>query len=489
MNTHPGDEAIGLIDRLEALACEVDQVMRELKSDRALVDASDDDAMRVLVASGRILRHAEGTIIAAVDQVAVRSSGCEAADRMTIRYGCHNVSELVQRTTLVSPATVARWQRAGKAIHRETALVSGELLPAVLPQMRDAMIAGHVGADGLIAAATPLADLARRVDHEPLLQADAALAAAARGEGSDGPVSACADLLRILSSVWATVLDPDGAEPKDAQALHKRGITLGSEVDGLVPIRGSLLAEVAAQLQRIWDATSSPRTEHDTGGVRFRPSGVSDGYGGDAPDAQAVGPLDDRTAAQKRHDGFATALLAAAASEALPTIGGAAPTLVVAVREEDLRNGHGWAHTDAGAPVSLRTAHAVGCAGVIQRITLGSDGRVVRIGTEERVFNKHQRRAIALRDGGCVIPGCGVPPAWCEIHHVEEHSRGGPTHTDNGVLVCWFHHRHHEQSGWAIRMNRGVPELRAPRWYDPERRWRAVTKSVVRLADAVGAGP
>ncbi|EIC08696.1 HNH nuclease, partial [Microbacterium laevaniformans OR221] len=79
--------------------------------------------------------------------------------------------------------------------------------------------------------------------------------------------------------------------------------------------------------------------------------------------------------------------------------------------------------------------HHVACAGAIQRVVTGSDGRIVAIGTEERVFNRYQRRAIALRDGGCVIPGCGVPAGWCEIHHVTEHARGGPTHTDNGVLL------------------------------------------------------
>ncbi|MDE0546562.1 HNH endonuclease signature motif containing protein [Microbacterium sp. C7(2022)] len=486
MNPQPGTERTELIDQLELLAAEVGRVMHELKCDPALVACSNEDLVRVLTTSGQILRHTEGALIAAVDQVAVRSSSPEVSERMTIQHGCHDVSELTQRATLAAPATVARWRRAGKAIHRETSMVSGELLPAVLPQLREAMITGHVGVDGLLAAAKPLADLARRVDHGPLLQADAALAAAARGEGAEGPVSACADLLGIHATVWASVLDPDGTEPKDTKAAQRRGITLGAEVDGIVPVRGGLLSEVAAMLVRVTDATGSPRTQHDTGGVRFVPS---DADPGDDPYEDAVGPLDDRTTAQKRHDAFATALMAAAASGSLPTIGGAAPTLIVHVREEDLVEGHGTAHSDAGAPLPMRAAHAVGCAGIVQRVLLGPEGRILRIGTAERVFNKHQRRAIALRDGGCVIPGCGVPPAWCEIHHVHEHAQGGATHTDNGVLICWFHHRYHQQAGWAIRMNRGIPEIRAPRWYDPDQRWRTVTTSPTRLRDTLGAAP
>ena len=112
-------------------------------------------------------------------------------------------------------------------------------------------------------------------------------------------------------------------------------------------------------------------------------------------------------------------------------------------------------------------------------------GRIVQLGTLERVFGHHQRRAISLRDGGCVIPGCHVRAEWCEIHHVVEHSRGGPTHTDNGVLLCWHHHRTLETSGWEIRMNQGIPEVRGPSWWDAFRKWRPVTKSPVRMRERV----
>ncbi|MFJ2553761.1 HNH endonuclease signature motif containing protein, partial [Microbacterium sp. NPDC087591] len=84
----------------------------------------------------------------------------------------------------------------------------------------------------------------------------------------------------------------------------------------------------------------------------------------------------------------------------------------------------------------------------------------------------HQRRAITLRDKECLIPGCHVPGSWCEIHHVQEHSRGGPTHTDNGVTLCWHHHRTLDSSGWEIRMDNGLTIVRGPAWWDPARRWR-----------------
>jgi hypothetical protein len=149
-----------------------------------------------------------------------------------------------------------------------------------------------------------------------------------------------------------------------------------------------------------------------------------------------------------------------------------------------LTGSRGWAHIDgADLSASVGLARAVACSGAVQRVAVTADGRVLRLGTEERVFNRHQRRAIAVRDGGCIIPGCGVPAGWCEIHHVTEHSRAGATHTDNGVLLCWFHHRFLGRSGWGIRMNRGVPEVQAPGWIDSARRWRRVTTSRTRLTD------
>ena len=118
---------------------------------------------------------------------------------------------------------------------------------------------------------------------------------------------------------------------------------------------------------------------------------------------------------------------------------------------------------------------------MIQRVTSTAEGRIVAIGTEDLVFNRHQRRAIAHRDGSCIIPACGTPAGWCEIHHVTEHARGGLTHTDNGVLLCWYHHRFLDTIGWEIRMNAGVPEVKAPAWHGTDHRWRAVTISPVRL--------
>ncbi len=95
---------------------------------------------------------------------------------------------------------------------------------------------------------------------------------------------------------------------------------------------------------------------------------------------------------------------------------------------------------------------------------MDSMGRIGSLGSTSRVFDANQRRAISVRDQGCVIPGCTVPPAWCEIHHVKPHAAGGPTHTDNGVLLCGFHHRTIDDGGWTVTMRKGVPKVEPPPW-------------------------
>src|SRR5699024_886279 len=150
------------------------------------------------------------------------------------------------------------------------------------------------------------------------------------------------------------------------------------------------------------------------------------------------------------HDVVVSMIQTSAASTETPSLGGAAPTLLVTTTADDLDGGVASIDgTDVPVPASL--AHRIACTGAVQKLVFDRTGRIVRLGTAERLFNAHQRRAIGARDGGCVIPGCSIPAAWCEIHHVTEHSHDGATHTDNGVLLCWAHHHGLENSGWEIR--------------------------------------
>jgi hypothetical protein len=460
-----------LAPALDDLLAQAAGLVRACAGQRMLQRATETELAQQVSAIARLGRAVEALTVDAVGEVMRRSETPMRDEAMTAQLGCRNVSELLQTLALVCPQTASRWQRAAKAVRRAVAPTTGELLEATFPPVRDAMLDGAVGVDGILAITDPLQATAPRVSATARAKAAAIVVAEARGEGPDQAPPACAELLSIHAQTWALALDQDGAEPRERAAERTRSLVLGVATARGVPLRGMLLPEVAAQLQTIFDAQLAPKVAFDD------PHAT-----GDDGERLPLPARDDRTRAQRQHDALAAALGVAAASGMLPTIGGHAPTLVVSVDAADLASGTGYAHAQGcDRPVSMAVARHIACGGAIERVTSRSDGRIVAISTRERLFNRYQRRAIVLRDGGCVIPGCGTPAAWCEIHHVTEHARGGPTHTDNGVLLCWYHHRFLDRIGWRIRMNAGIPEVKAPPWHGMDHRWRAVTTSPVRL--------
>lgn len=437
-----------------------------------------DDAARrdVLRGAGEALRRVEAVVVETV---------ASAEPRFAEATGCRSMNELLQRVLRVDAPAASRAVKATEAVRREVALTTGERLPARFPAIRETMLDGVVGVAGVLAATGPILQAGDRIGAEDLLAADAALADLARGlheanGGTGGGPPATPDDLRQYAMLLAQLLDPDGAEPTDARARSQRFVTIGRLRNGVHPLRGNLLPEVAAQLQLVIDAQCNPKTGGPTEpGVTFRsesdgaePAFVAAATRADPWNSDPCNVIDQRTAAQKRHDAVAAALVIAARHEDMPRLAGASPTLVVHADANDLARGTGWAVVNGSqAPVPIGVAIQAACTGAIQRVVFDK-GRIVGTTVTDRVFTVHQRRAIIARDGECLIPGCHVPASWCEIHHVVEHARGGPTDTDNGVPLCWWHHRSLGRSGWEIRMGGDAPQVRGPAWWDPERRWR-----------------
>lgn len=455
----------GTRDTLERLCSTFVEALRFDDASRC----SDDELLVTMGALERLGRLVDAHRAAFAGEVAERSRVELGGERLATRKGCRSAAELVERVTHVSGFEARRRIGLGTATRARVGL-TGEALPPQFPLVAAAIAAGELGAD---AACTTIRELERAravADPAVLEAAERALVAAATGQGDGAPLRCTADELRVQAQAWSAFLDQDGREPDDDRAMRRRGVRLGRPRDGLVSIAGDLMPELAAKLTRLFDAHLSPRS----GG----------GFLTDAKRADLAVQAETRTNDQQRHDVLAAIVDTAARSGEHPTIGGAAPTVLVSVRASDLESSRGSAHADGvDLPVSLRAARQMLCTGGIQTVVLDDAGRIMQLGSPERCFTPHQRRAITVRDGGCLIPGCSVPAAWCEIHHVVPDVDGGPTHPDNGVLVCWFHHRTIETSGWAIRMIRGVPHIRPPGWLDPGGGWRAVTKSPTQLAD------
>jgi hypothetical protein len=441
------------------------QAFAALTDAASLAAVSDTELLALSQQAEELGRVVDGVRVLAAGEIADRSRPGLGVDGLASHRGCRHAAELLERATLVSGVT-ARTRMAAGAYLRSAVSLTGELLPAAFPEVRRAVADGILSLDAagaIIRALGPVRD--RGADPEVIRVAESELLAAATGRpGTDAAAAATPDEVRVMAQTWALVLDPDGALPDDSKGLRRRELSIGRLREGTVPLRGELLPEVAAQLQRLLDAYLNPRVENEASqGPVFR------------DDSDVVEDPEHRSTRQKRHDALAGVLSIAAAHPDAPTLGGASPTLVVAVTPDQLNRPDGVAFiqgTDGeqGA-VPVTVARHSGCAGAVQRIVQGTNGRILQLGLPQRVFSGHQRRAITLRDGECIIPGCHVPATWCEIHHVDAAARGGATHTDNGVLLCWFHHRTIDSGGWAIEMRDGVPWVRPPGWVDPRRTW------------------
>ncbi len=454
-------------ESLEAMADALDGLLgfsgtRRFDDDSLLLTAAALEALGRVVDARRVALAAE---IGHRSRIELGGSGLAAVK------GCRTASELVQRVTRISAKAAMSRLKLGRETRGQSSL-GGVEFPARFAHVAEALAAGSLGVDSasaIVAGLTPALD---RAAIDGLDAAEAALVAAATGSAEDAPVACAADDIRIQALVWQAVLDPDGLEPSEERALAQRGFSRGTVRGGLVRGTYAFVPEVFGKLERIFDACLSPK--------------VIPAFLDAEKLADRDSDRDPRTPDQQRHDILAAIVDIAARSSEMPTIGGAAPTVLVSVRADDLDRGHGAGYLDGvEVPISMTAVKQFACAGGIQKITLNAEGAILGLGSPQRCFTGRQRRAIALRDGGCVIPGCRIPASWCEIHHVDPAAKGGATHTDNGVLLCWFHHRTIDTSGWQIRMNHGAVYIRPPGWIDRDGRWRHSSKSRTALSDAL----
>ncbi len=455
---------------LQELPGAVGELLGSALGDDAQRALSDEDLVDALRAAEQLGRWADAARLMLAGEVGRRADSDFGDDRITTRFGCGSPAELLERATLVSGITArARLRDADLVTTRVT--MTGQLRPAQLDRARHDLAGGRLSADALRVIADALRPIQARCSVEDLAAAEHELMDAAVGRDAQPPCSI--HELGIMAATWALYLDPDGSMPDEHRAERMRGIRLGHSRLGLRRLSGDVADDLAAQFERLLDAHLNPRVQG--GPPRFT-------------DPDTAGDRDEhvhdpRTADQKRHDAFASILSAAAAAVETPSLGGAAPTLIVTVSEDQLHRPDGVAFVDgpegqSAVPASI--ARHIGCHGTIQRVTIAPDGAIKALTVTDRVFPHWLRKAIGARDGGCVIPGCCVRAAWCEVHHVVDHARGGPTDASNGVLLCWHHHRTIETSGWEIRMVAGVPNVRPPSWVDPQRRWRCANRVLQR---------
>ena len=281
---------------------------------------------------------------------------------------------------------------------------------------------------------------------------------------------------RATAQIHALV-DPEGAENALHQAYDRRGVTLSvvgdrAYLDGVLDTESAELLRAALQ-----------------------------------PLMTRAGEGDRRSTPQLRADALLDLAKRQLDSGTLPELGGERPHVSVVIDEEALRTNVGavtlpWTGVAVPADVIRRWACDAQLTPVLAAllpapkteqhgpssraaVMIGGGWLPLDVGRASRLATTGQLKALRVRDGGCVHPGCSRTSAYCDAHHVQHWADGGPTSTDNMVLLCRHHHRTLHAGQWSLSPD----SARAGRFWASTSGWAQPAQSAADRSPAVLRSP
>ncbi|MFT0762760.1 DUF222 domain-containing protein [Actinomyces sp. F1_1611] len=407
-----------------------------------LSQLSDQDLLDLVAQTGKLQREIDARLVELTQEVQER---CAREISLAHQVGCRDATDVWSRFALSAPAATKSRVRLARQLMPRLDQETGEKLGPAFPHTAHEFSQGNLTSNAAKVIVNSLRDLPEGEERE---LAEQVLVASAAGYDQDGQLVPALALslpeLRTQAETWRRKLDA----PSRTETFETRRVDLVELENGMFRLSGVLVAEGAAVFTGLFSQIANPKLAGEE--------------------------EDPRTPAQRRHDSLIAIGKAAADSPAIPKRNGQPFTVIVQVEAEDVAAGRGgYIHESRPTLIDQAELLHAACGASFQFVAQGDNGQIVELGSPERVFTPVQRAAIAARDGGCVIPGCNTEAAWCEIHHVTEWARGGPTHVSNGAMLCWYHHRNLGSSGWKIRIEDGIPWYCAPEALDPDQKWRA----------------
>ena len=220
---------------------------------------------------------------------------------------------------------------------------------------------------------------------------------------------------------------PEAAVKEETEQRLQRELTIASTLDGMVYLRGVAHPEAGA----VVDAALSAL-------------------------AIKTGSDDTRSPGQRRWDALEHICRAYLDSGQLPAHGGIRPHLTLIADLATILGSPGARMADLGytGQLSGEAARRIACDAAISRIITDGPSAILDAGRTIRTVSPPLRRALNVRDKGCVFPGCGAPPNQCDAHHLIHWARGGKTDLDLMALLCAFHHWLVHEGGWTLARHR-----------------------------------
>ena len=271
---------------------------------------------------------------------------------------------------------------------------------------------------------------------------------------------------RVVTARWEQLADADGAH-NEHKAAHEFRDARCHQVGDQFRFETSHGTIQGASMREVFEAFCQSEFDRDW-------AWVTNTYGDDANAS-----LMPRTGAQRRADAFVAMTLAAAQAG---TGDGAIDTTVNLVCDLDqfehyvdeqvtsepvdidpatVRDRR--CETTAGDRVDPRQMVAAAFRGRIRLIVVDGSAVIVHAGRKRRLFTGALREAIQSIDPVCGWLGCNLRAQICDIDHLEPRSRGGPTNSSNGKVMCDKHNIFKHTAGYQVeRDNSGKLHILRP---------------------------
>jgi hypothetical protein len=255
--------------------------------------------------------------------------------------------------------------------------------------------------------------------------------------------------LKRLANRLLTIVDPDGEDRRDEQALDRaeraahlgRHLSVTDDQAGGAWIKGRCSTEDAALIKATLIPLAKPQP---TMGPTCDPDTCTlPGCGHDGRDPRDHGA--------RMLDALVDLCGRAQADEVLPESHGATPRVTITMDFEDLRRKSGFGTTDTGEQLSASAVRRLCCDADLIPAVLGTDSGVLDVGHSKRLVTTLIWLSLILRDAHCRFPRCTRPPVMCHAHHIQHWIDGGPTSLENLILLCGHHHRLVHAGPWRIR--------------------------------------
>jgi hypothetical protein len=323
-------------------------------------------------------------------------------------------------------------RESNRIVHRAKAL---KRLPAVLEGLRCASISSK-HADVLINAHTPRTREAMKIDEAAFVAIASTMSAA--------------DWVAKVKH-WKADLDTTGElSPRNrpstmtlVDGVYGRGVLTADLCPSDYLEIKSMLNPVVDRLYRR-DVTEREAAAEAQRAVDFDST----------PSGESAAPVEDvRPGYERMADAFMHIVSAAANCPDNAFASAPKASISIVVTPEQLAAAKAGYELESQTQIAPEHFDRLTCDSDLYRTVMTNESEILDKGREERTATAGQRKALVNRDRGCVVPGCGEKPRWCESHHVKWWKHGGQTNIDNLLLIRRGHHTQIHNQELAVTMH------------------------------------